>query len=152
MPSSSNSEIYVSIYLSISLCSYICMYISCQPQTDCFVEIQSFSVARHAKCFKLGSKPTWLYVSRIFYPRHIVILNLSLGFFTHIFLHTISATGVLNLREELRIYAYVVAGNCIYIYIYMLISVLPLVYLSFVCPAYKTKLYLGVRLQSCRFG
>ena len=36
---------------------YIYIYIYCHPQTDCFVVSQIFSVARSAKCFKLGSKP-----------------------------------------------------------------------------------------------
>ena len=49
-------------------------HIYCHPQTDCFVVPQLFSVARHTRCFKLGSKPIWLYVSQILYPRVIVIL------------------------------------------------------------------------------
>ena len=40
----------------------------------------SFSVARPVRCFKPSSKPGWLYVSRISYPR-------SRNFFKYIFLH-----------------------------------------------------------------
>ena len=40
---------------------YIYIYI-CQPQTDCFVLSQLFSVARHVGRLKLGSKPTQLNV------------------------------------------------------------------------------------------
>ena len=36
--------------------SYIYIYI-CYPQTDCFSKSQIFRVVRHARCFKLGSKP-----------------------------------------------------------------------------------------------
>ena len=36
---------------------YIYSYIYCYPQTDCFVASQLFSVAGHARRFKLGSKP-----------------------------------------------------------------------------------------------
>ena len=34
----------------------------CCPQTDCFVVSQLFSVARHVGRFKLGLKPTQLYI------------------------------------------------------------------------------------------
>ena len=33
------------------------MYIYCHPQTDCFIVSQLFSVARHTRFPKLGSKP-----------------------------------------------------------------------------------------------
>ena len=36
--------------------------IYCHPQTDCFVLSELFSVARHARCSKPGSKPVQLYV------------------------------------------------------------------------------------------
>ena len=38
------------------------MYIYCNPQTDCFVLSELFSVARHAGRSKPGSKPVQLYV------------------------------------------------------------------------------------------
>ena len=62
-----------------------------------FVESQFFSVAKHARCFKLRLKPGWLYVSRIFYPRAI---------------------------EYIYIYIYIYMKKCsegvfIYIYIYI---------------------------------
>ena len=34
----------------------------CHPQTDCFIVSQLFSVARHVRRLKLGSKPAQLYV------------------------------------------------------------------------------------------
>ena len=39
---------------------YICMY--CHPQTDCFIISQLFSVVRYVGCFKLGLRPTQLYI------------------------------------------------------------------------------------------
>ena len=36
------------------------LYICSHPQTDCFVVSHHFSVARHARFSKLGSKPDWL--------------------------------------------------------------------------------------------
>ena len=55
--------------------------------TDCFVVSQLFSVARPARCFKPRSKRGWLYVSRMSYPRFIVILSVSEKSFTYFFLH-----------------------------------------------------------------
>ena len=91
---------------------YIYIYIYCLPQTDRFVGSRLFSVAWHARCFKLRSKH-WLYVSQISYPRDIVILSVSKGiFYRYIYLHLhFSSTGVLNSWVELYIYAYVVTGN-----------------------------------------
>ena len=67
---------------------------------------------RHARCFKLGSKPSCLCVSRISYPRTIVILRVRVGIFMYMFLLIrLLSTGVLNSWEELCIYAYVVAFN-----------------------------------------
>ena len=51
-----NVLMYVYVYL------HICNYIYCHPQTECFVESQLFSVARHVGCLKLGLKPSQLYV------------------------------------------------------------------------------------------
>ena len=39
---------------------YIYIYIYSHPQKDCFVVSHLFSVARHARCLKLGSKRGWL--------------------------------------------------------------------------------------------
>ena len=44
----SHTHIYIYIYIYI--------YINCHPQTDCFVVSQLFSVARHARRSKPGSK------------------------------------------------------------------------------------------------
>ena len=38
------------------------MHIYCHPQTDCFVVSQLFSVVRHVRRLKLGSKHAQLYV------------------------------------------------------------------------------------------
>ena len=43
------------------------LYIYCYPQRDCFIVSQLFSVARHARFSKLGSKSDWLL-------RHVEIL------------------------------------------------------------------------------
>ena len=41
----------------VSYSLYIYIYIYCHPLTDYFVVSQSFSVARHTRILKLGSKP-----------------------------------------------------------------------------------------------
>ena len=42
---------------------YIYIYIHILLSTeDCFIVSQLFSVDKHASCYKLGSKPCWLYV------------------------------------------------------------------------------------------
>ena len=80
---------------------------------------QIFTSARYAKCFKLGSKPSWLYVSQISNPRFIIIVSLNeMIFYVYTFTYTLSATRLLSSSEDLCIYAYVAAGN-IYIYIYI---------------------------------
>ena len=61
------SNNYASIYMYIYI--YIYIYIYSHPHIECFVVLQVFSVARHARCLKLGSKPGWLYVHRISYPK-----------------------------------------------------------------------------------
>ena len=110
-----NEYIYIYIYMAVDdniymyIYIYIYIYTYCHPQTDC--------VAKHARCFKLGSKPGWLCISRISYPRDIVILSVSEGIFhAYVFIYTLSATGMFNswaLHTTLiRIYPY------IYIYIY----------------------------------
>ena len=52
--------IYTYIYISTYICIYI--YIYCHPQTDSFVLLQLFSVARHVGRLNLGSKPAQHYV------------------------------------------------------------------------------------------
>ena len=76
-----------SLSLSLSLSLYIYIYIMSSPDRlfRCITTV--FSVSKPAKCFKLISKPSWLYVSRISYPRAIVILNVNERNFTYIFLH-----------------------------------------------------------------
>ena len=93
----------LSLSLPLSTYIYIYIYILCHPQTDCFVVSQLFSMARHARGFKLGSKPGWLYVSQISYLRAIIILSISEGIFLKIiFTYTLSATRGLNSWEELE--------------------------------------------------
>ena len=66
-------------------------------------------MARHARCFKVGSKTGWLYVSRISYPQIIIPLCASEGILRiYLFTYTLF---VLSSWEELCIYAYVVAGQ-----------------------------------------
>ena len=77
------------------------IYIYSHPQTDCFDVLQLFSAARPTRCFKLGSKPCWLYINQTSYARAIIILNVSEGNF-YIFLHIHHwLPGVLNSWEEL---------------------------------------------------
>ena len=56
-----------------SLSLYLYIYIYTHPQTDCFVVLQLFRVVRLARCFKLGSKPSWFYFNRASYSSVIVI-------------------------------------------------------------------------------
>ena len=88
-------------------------HIFIHPRKNCFIVSQLFSIARHVRCFKLGSKPSRLYVNRIFSPKAIVPLYANEGVFSlYIYLHIrLSATEVLNSCEELGIYADMVAGN-----------------------------------------
>ena len=72
-------------------------HIYCHPQTKCFFLSQLFGAARDARCFQRGSKPGWIYVSRIANPK--LIVSVSEGIFTYLFIY---------------IYAYIY----IYIYIY----------------------------------
>ena len=47
---------------------YIYIYIYCHPQTDCFVQSELFTVARHVGRSKAGSKPIQLYVKLSLWP------------------------------------------------------------------------------------
>ena len=71
---------------------YICIYIYIyrNPQTDCFVLSELFSVARHAGRSKLESKPVQLYDR--------LRLQTTRPLFT--FFHTLPATRELNSFEE----------------------------------------------------
>ena len=77
--------------------------------TDCFIVSQLFSVARHAGCFKLGSKPTQLYVRLSILPLTLQTAYISSGIIMHyvlasIYLHfTLPNTRVLNSLEEICI-------------------------------------------------
>ena len=73
--------IYTYIYI------YIYIYIYCHPWMNCFVVSKIFKVAKHTRCFKLGLKPRWFYVTWISYPRAIIILSV-MESFTNIFLQT----------------------------------------------------------------
>ena len=59
----SNTSIVLSLLSLLSLSISVYIYIYSHPQTDCFVLLELFSVARHAGRLKLGSKPVQLYVS-----------------------------------------------------------------------------------------
>ena len=101
------SYIYIYIYICVCVCVCVCLSVCGHPQTDCFVESQIFSVARHVGRLKLGSKPAKLYVrlciialrqqanhisSRII--KNYVVTSVCLYF---------CLTGVLNSFEELCI-------------------------------------------------
>ena len=62
------------MYVAVHINANVYTYTDCHPQTDCFVVSQLFMVTRHARFFKLGSKPGWFYVGRISYPWCIIIL------------------------------------------------------------------------------
>ena len=67
------------LHLSI----YISIYLNSHSQTDCFVLSQFFNVARHAGCFKLGSKPAQLYVRLSILPLSHRMTYVSSGIITH---------------------------------------------------------------------
>ena len=86
-------------------------------ERDWFVMSQLFSVARPARCFKLGSKPGWLYVSRISYSRLIVILYVTKGFFfTYLSKYMLTATRSAKflriIIQKYKIWQNVVCVNC----------------------------------------
>ena len=92
---------------------YIYIYIYNNPQTECFVVSQHFSVARYVRCHRLGSKPGWLYACRISYRRAIAMITVCKGIFLNMYIYTLTASGVINSWKELYI--------CVYIYIYIYI-------------------------------
>ena len=84
---------------------YIYIYIYCNRQTDCFVISQLFSVATTTRCFKQGSKPSWLYVHQTSYPRAIIILCINEEIF-YVYLSTYMLLATWNaqfLRRALAI-------------------------------------------------
>ena len=115
---------------------YIYIYIYYHPQIDCFGVSQPITMARLVICFKLGSKPGWLYACYISYRRFIDNLSISdeilctyISFCLHI---RLTATGVLNLY--INIYKHIrfglmITGEklvvirrrwfCVYVIIYM---------------------------------
>ena len=57
-----NTLITQYIYTYIYVYIYVCVCVYGHPQTDCFVVSQFFSVARHVRRLKVGSKPAQLNV------------------------------------------------------------------------------------------
>ena len=55
----------------------------CHPQTDCFVVPQLFSVTRHVRRLKLGSKPAHLYVRLCIIPLSQQSNHVSSGIIRH---------------------------------------------------------------------
>ena len=100
------SYIYICTYIYIYI--YMCVYIYIHSQTDCFVVIQFFSVARHVVRLKLGPKPAQLYVKLNIIllsqqAKHVSSVNhkaLCCGFRLFTF-YTLPDTSVLNSFEEL---------------------------------------------------
>ena len=62
---------------------------------------QLLSVARHARCFKLVSKPNWHNVNRIPYPKAKIPLDVSEGIF-RIYLFTYTLIGCRNAQFTRR--------------------------------------------------
>ena len=89
--------VFVSVYVWVCLCIYIL------SSTDCFIVSQLFSVARPARCFRLGLKPGWHYVCRISYPKAIVLFSVTEGIFTYIFIY-IYTYQFMRTALHLRIY------------------------------------------------
>ena len=94
---------------------YIYIYMHCHPQTNCFVISQLISMARHARCFKPGSKLGWLYTSRISYRTAISNHRISEEILTHmyhflLFTYTLNGYQMLNSLEKLCI-TRVATGN-----------------------------------------
>ena len=56
------NEINRLIFFAFNIYIYIYIYICSHPQTDCFIELQIFSVARQVRGLRLGLKPARLYV------------------------------------------------------------------------------------------
>ena len=118
---------------------YIYIYIYCHPQTDCFVVSQHKSVARHARCVKLGLKSDQLYIKLSIIPLSQQSTYVSLGIIRHyvvalVCLHfALLDTRGLTFYEELCIARVVVVNSLarvlnsprwgvnIYIYIYIYI-------------------------------
>ena len=96
-------------------------------------------MVRHTWCFKPRSKPNWLYVSQISYPRYNVNLSVSEGnFYVYLYKYALSASEVPNSCEE----------HCVYIYIYIYIYTR---WLFFHCKCgwkmyHKFKLFWSVQL------
>ena len=68
-----------------SIWLYMFIYIYSHSSTDSFFVSQLISVARHARCFKLESKPDWLDASRISYRTLINNPSMSEGILTHMY-------------------------------------------------------------------
>ena len=79
-PTAVGSSIFSSNLFSMTFTYlYIYIYIYCQPQTDCFIVSQLFSVARHVGRLKLGSKTTQLYVRLSIRPLGQQVYPVGLG-------------------------------------------------------------------------
>ena len=61
------------------------LFIYYHKRTDCFVVSQLISVTRQTRCVALGSKPGWLYVSLICYPKAITFSTWAKKFLTYVF-------------------------------------------------------------------
>ena len=105
---------------------YIYIYVYCHPQTDCFIVLQFFRVCRPTRCFKLVSKPGWIYISQISYPRAINILCVSEGIL-YVYLLTYMLLAIWSAQFLKRIIAFqymwqqispLEVSTYIYIYIY----------------------------------
>ena len=103
-----HAHTHTHIYIYICVCVCVCVYAS--SQINSFVVSQGLSVARPARYFKLGSKSGRLYVVRS-YPRDIVILSVSEGFFYgYLFMYTLSATRSFQFLRS------AVAHACVFVY------------------------------------
>ena len=119
---------FYNIYIYIFIYIYIYIYIYCYPQTDCFVASQLFNVARHERCFKIGTETQLtLYQSDICVNEGIFLVyihSFSIGYGRKA-LHLCLSGSLQFLTQVLYICVYVLKNFhniTIYIYIYTCVS------------------------------
>ena len=119
----------VTLFTYIYIYIYIYVYIVIYMQTVSLYRLSSLW-AKHARCFKVRSKQSWFYVSRISYPRDNVIFSVREGTFLRIsfYIHVIGYQECLIHEKSYCISAYVVSQIYIYIYIWLYIYIYIYIY------------------------
>ena len=103
-----HSGIYIYIYIYIYIC--VCVCVCSHSETNCFIVSQLFSVARHVRFSKLGSKPGWLLCqSEIILHSHKEIsiskgiLEAYVSLFCFVYIYLLNGYQELNSFEELMV-------------------------------------------------